>query len=372
MADVNLTLQAFMLIIMSILMVAALVERRVDSHVPTPLLSMMIMDIVMLVMNILYIILGDEPVIGPHAAMALSIISHALYYLIFFAFLYYLKNNFTADSPGDRRVLIAGSIVYAFCFLLWLRSFLAPVGSPLEMIFISYRDFLLSFMTLLLIVRCRENLTMQQISVLISIVAIPFLAALIHLFYPSLYLASLSLSLAVLLIYAFVHLSLAYRIKQQELELSRASMAAMLGQIQPHFLYNTLNSIYVLCESDPAKAQEAIGDFSEYLRANLKATDKALITIDEEMSHVKHYVSLQQIRFEEKLSVVTRHQCHGFLIPPLSVQTLVENAIRHGLAKKPEGGTVFIRTYEDASDYYVSIRDDGIGFDPEHPPENRR
>ena len=112
------------------------------------------------------------------------------------------------------------------------------------------------------------------------------------------------------------------------------------------------------------RAQEAIRDFSEYLRANMGNVSKPLITIDQEMEHVQHYLALEKIRFGDHLNIEYRLNAHGFLVPPLSVQPIVENAVKHGLGKKKDGGTVIIETLADESSGYIKVMDDGTGFDP--------
>lgn len=154
------------------------------------------------------------------------------------------------------------------------------------------------------------------------------------------------------------------KLKEQEAELAASRISIMLSQIQPHFLYNSLNSIYHLCAKDPEKARKAISDFSDYLRANLDSlTRTALVSFDQELKHVKTYLSLEKMRFDEELEIIYEIDTKMFLIPALTVQPLVENAVKHGVGKKPGGGTVKIATKESKDYYEVIISDDGIGYD---------
>ena len=121
----------------------------------------------------------------------------------------------------------------------------------------------------------------------------------------------------------------------------------------------------MLCEKDPEKAQEAIGRFSDYLRGNLSNLEKEdCISFLREMEHVTNYLSLEKMRFRDKLTIKYDIKDESFDLPALSVQLLAENAVKHGIHKKEEGGTVKIESYSTADNYYVIVEDDGVGFDP--------
>lgn len=156
---------------------------------------------------------------------------------------------------------------------------------------------------------------------------------------------------------------------QQRLRRSRAEL--MASQIKPHFIYNALNSIRALIRIDPDKAQRTVYDFSTYLRSNLEnGMDRELIPFSEELRHVQAYLNIEMIRFEERLNVVMDIREKSFLVPPLSIQPLVENAVKHGICKKMDGGTVTIRSRKEKDEYVVEVEDDGRGFDAEIQEKN--
>ena len=151
-----------------------------------------------------------------------------------------------------------------------------------------------------------------------------------------------------------------------EKELEESRIAIMLSQIQPHFVYNILNVIYYMCGKDPSVAQMAISKFSDHLRNKLEALHQTeLITFRKELDHIHTYLELEQIRFGEELSVVYDIEEDGFLLPVLSVQPLVENAVKHGLAKKRGGGVVTVSTRQTDKAYQITVADNGVGFDVE-------
>lgn len=156
-----------------------------------------------------------------------------------------------------------------------------------------------------------------------------------------------------------------------EAELADSRISIMLSQIQPHFLYNSLNSIYYLCDKDPKAARQAISDFSDYLRGNMDSlTRSAPVPFYRELKHLKNYLTLEKLRFDDTLEIVWDIQTEDFMIPALTVQPLVENAVKHGICKSENGGTVTISTRECESCYEVEIRDDGAGFDPNEKPSD--
>lgn len=161
-----------------------------------------------------------------------------------------------------------------------------------------------------------------------------------------------------------VNLRASSRAHKLEKELEESRIAIMLSQIQPHFIFNVLGTIRGLCRENPEQAWYALGDFSTYLRANMNAlTNAQAIPFERELAHVQTYLRLEQMRLGEKLNVVYDIQEKEFTIPPLMLQPLVENAVKHGLFYKAEGGTVVIRVLRRDRSILMSVQDDGIGFE---------
>lgn len=147
-------------------------------------------------------------------------------------------------------------------------------------------------------------------------------------------------------------------------ELSEVNMTLMLSQIQPHFLYNALNTIKYLTKKDPKNAEAAIVKFSSYLRANMDSlTQRTPIDFEKELDHVKNYADIEQLRFGDRLKIEYDISASNFKIPPLTLQPIVENAIKHGVNQKPEGGTVKITAREEQNGFVITVVDDGVGFD---------
>ena len=157
-----------------------------------------------------------------------------------------------------------------------------------------------------------------------------------------------------------------------EAELKESRISIMLSQIQPHFIYNTLGTIERMCLKDPEKAFDIVRNFSLYLRGNFSELDSVIpIQFSEELKHVEYYVNIEKVRFPD-MNIEYHIETTGFVIPALSVQPLVENAIKHGLMRLETGGTVIIRSYETETHFCVEVKDDGVGFDTNLPIEDKK
>ena len=157
-----------------------------------------------------------------------------------------------------------------------------------------------------------------------------------------------------------------------EAELKESRISLMLSQIRPHFICNTLGTIERMCLKNPEKAFELVRNFSLYLRGNFSELDSVTtIRFAEELKHVEYYVNIEKVRFPD-MDIRYDVKTTDFVLPALSVQPLVENAIKHGLMRLESGGTVLIRSYETETHYCVEVKDDGVGFDTSLPIEDKK
>ena len=155
-------------------------------------------------------------------------------------------------------------------------------------------------------------------------------------------------------------------------QLVESRISTMMSQIRPHFIYNTLGSIEQLCNIDPQKAGELVHNFAKYLRGNFRELDNPRpILMSQEMEHVRHYISIENVRFPD-MTFLFEMNSGDFHIPALTIQPIVENAIKHGLMKLPKGGTIHVVSYETDNHYCVSVEDDGVGFDTSELLDERK
>jgi hypothetical protein len=152
-----------------------------------------------------------------------------------------------------------------------------------------------------------------------------------------------------------------------EKELTVAKLSLLHAQVEPHFLYNTLASAQLLTRTDPARADEMLGNLIMYLRHSLPRTEDSLSTIGEELERARAYLDILKIRMGSRLNLQIEVPEHlkSCLFPPMMLQTLVENAIKHGLEPKSGGGTVWILARTIDNLVAVTVADDGRGFSAE-------
>lgn len=147
----------------------------------------------------------------------------------------------------------------------------------------------------------------------------------------------------------------------------RTEMAFLQAQIKPHFLYNSLNTIIYMSKVNPSKATQLLTELSTYLRGSFdfQSHDK-LIPLQKELELIKAYLTLEGARFEERLQVQYEIEASpNLLLPPLAIQPIVENAVRHGIMQKAAGGTIKIKVWESEEALHVLISDDGVGMSGE-------
>ena len=201
----------------------------------------------------------------------------------------------------------------------------------------------------------RKILTLREISFLISFNVLPLLSMTLQRFWEPIpqYMA---VTLSLIVIYVLFHGEITR-------QLADSRISIMLSQIQPHFMHNMLTTIMYMCRTEPEEAEKTVGQFADYLRANMDSlTLKQCIQFETELKHVKTYWSLEEKRFGDKIRAVYDIQENSFMLPSLTIQPIVENAVKHGM-RKGKQLTVTIRTYSDVNNYYVEINDDGRGFD---------
>lgn len=138
----------------------------------------------------------------------------------------------------------------------------------------------------------------------------------------------------------------------------------MMSQIRSHFVFNLLNAISGMCKYNPEKADDTIVRFSRYLRNNIDIMENDKnIPFTTDIQQLEDYVVLEQVRFGDKIEFYTDTEVTDFMIPPLILQPVVENAIKHGVSQKTGNGTIILKTWETKSHVMITIEDDGIGFD---------
>ncbi|MBZ5607436.1 MAG: histidine kinase [Acidobacteriia bacterium] len=149
-----------------------------------------------------------------------------------------------------------------------------------------------------------------------------------------------------------------------------AELKALKAQINPHFLFNSLNSIAALATVDGVRAREMCIKLSDFLRSTLKLGEQTSISLKDELALAKAYLDVEQVRFGARLRTEfhTDSTCYGCVVPPLFLQPLVENAVKHGIAGMVDGGTIEVEAH--CEDGWLQVRIENA-YDPEAPPATR-
>ena len=219
----------------------------------------------------------------------------------------------------------------------------------------------------------RKYLKKRELMTLAAYIMIPAAGVVFHVLVEGTPVNLVSITLAIVYYFAIIQSELSKQIKQHELELTESRVSIMLSQIQPHFLHNVLSSIAQLCGENPVKAKKAVMDFSTYLRSNMESLNhKGLINVEKEINHVKGYLDLEKAMYGDALTVVYRVEAAGFSLPPLTIQPIAENAVKHGIGQNESGGTVTVSVCETDYDFAVTVSDDGAGYDTADPRHDGR
>lgn len=231
-----------------------------------------------------------------------------------------------------------------------------------------------------LMLQLRDNISKELLTALISYIVLPFAGAVVLFFYYGISLINIGVTISIILMFLETMVEQVKKVvsqermlaaqelqlAQQERELTDSRIASMMSQIRNHFIFNSLGAISGYCKIDPEKADAALNRFARYLRRNMNfLAEKGVILFINEVKQVEDYVALEQLRFGDMIEYGEDFEVTEFKIPPLTVQPLVENAIKHGLTKPGKKGSVCVLTRRDGDMIVIEVVDDGVGFQEE-------
>lgn len=224
---------------------------------------------------------------------------------------------------------------------------------------------LLMVVNLIGVYRNRAALTHRQRFAFSLYIAIPLVCMVIQMRFYGLLLIVLGTSVAVLFMFVFLLIDQVERSIRQIAENARQKASIDVLQMRPHFICNTMMSIYYLIAQDAGKAQRVTLDFTTYLRNNFTALAKEeTIPFTEELEHTRAYLAVEKVRHEDKLFVELDTPCTMFRVPPLTLQPIVENAVLHGVSPDLEPLYLTVLTRETESGSEIIVEDTGPGYAP--------
>ena len=228
-------------------------------------------------------------------------------------------------------------------------------------------------MDIYLLVCAGDRLTKKERLAFSLYLLIPCLAMAVQVFIYGVYFIVFAVVIAAMTMYVFIISDQSERYYRQVAENAELRAEIMLSQIRPHFIFNSLGAIRRLCRNDP-EARDTVSRFALNLRGNLDSlSQREPVAFRTELEHTKAYLDLEKLRFGDELTVEFDLETTDFLLPTLTLQPLVENAVCHGVRGKESGtGTVRVSTRETSDTVEITVADDGPGFTPGQTPEDGR
>ena len=266
---------------------------------------------------------------------------------------------------GVQTALLVLSFFTGFCYYIDSAN-VYHRGIGFTLLFVTWAiEYLVGIYVLIRYRKCFPRLGYIANWIFGVTIAVAFL---LQIFFEGIYFITISTSVSALMLYIIFVRESTELYYQAERENDKLKVDIMLSQIQPHFIFNSLTVIKHFCRKHPALAEHAVTDFSRFLRGNMDSIEsREPIPFQRELEHTKAYLSLEKLRFGSSLNIKYDIEATSFLLPPLSLQPIVENAVRHGIRETPDGkGTVTIMTREYDDRNEIVVTDDGTGFDPQN------
>ena len=314
--------------------------------------------------------------LGPHAAplSRITIFGESLFSSILMPMLtVYLLRCTGEDWRRNTLLNAVGMLWLVYCGLLIVTQFTTIIYTitpdniyrretwyPLLLI----APILMMLLNLLALWRKRAKLTRQQALAFALYLLIPMGCMIVQMLSYGLLMIVIGSCVAAFCMFLFMLRDQQDRYAAQQEENARQKTSILVLQMRPHFIYNTLMTIYSLCNLDPQKARQVTMDFTDYLRKNFKAVASGnIIPFSAELEHTRAYLAVEQAQHEEMLIVEYDTQFTQFRLPPLTLQPLAENAVKHGMNPYTGPLHVTIRTYHMDSGSVIVVEDNGLGFD---------
>ncbi len=314
--------------------------------------------------------LGENELFAHHSNLALKNILSAYGYsvrpVILILFLHIIrpegKKWIHWTLAGINALLYFTSPFTKLCFEIRAFDFAALRG-PLYFTCFLISGLLLLELILRTILRYRKTRRLEQlipVSVALIIVASVLLDMSVGMAQQPISFLTIAIVAGSVFYYIWLHLQF---VRQHENDLMASQrIQIMMTQIQPHFLFNALNTIRALYAKDPSLADRTLEDFSTYLRQNLESLSQTeLVPVSKELEHTRLYAEIEVLRFPN-IHVEYRIEDQDFQIPALTIQPLVENAIRHGVRSRKDG-LVTVTTVCESGCHRITVQDNGVGFD---------
>lgn len=320
---------------------------------------------------------GNETVEGYYIVRAANLFNFFFLYAMSLFMCFFLEFIFEKPAIGRRRIFVSKIIAIGTMFGIFLNLFVPFMYDFDEhnryfrkngWYINSVGQLLVIVLLATVVIQLRNEIESSVFWMILMEILMPLVASVVQLFIYGFSILNIAVGVTQLLLFMIMFRYQEVKIKERDIQIGEYNAKLILTQVQPHFMLNTLTTIKYLCKHDSEVAAETITDLSVYLRNNMEfAQTKEMISFEKELAHIDKYVSIEQKRFGDRVKMKLDIREKDFCLPPLSVQPLVENAIKHGISKKREGGTVELSTWRGVDMIHIIVKDDGIGFDVDAP-----
>ncbi len=375
-------LQVSSLFLLALVLLCMYISKRYKTAMEKSYLSLIYCNSAAILFDFLALICRvNNGLIFDYGAIVTNFLSFASNFLLVYMFFRYFTEYLAKKIPDINRfplriirimtiallVLLVVNLQYPIFYSftpLYTRGTFFWLGN--------ITGFLSLIWAIVLLVIHRKELDDYEIIGMWTYITLPIVALILQMGFYGIAFMSLANTLSIVIIFIFLQSERERRLAEQEKAYIVNQMNISLSQIQPHFLNNALNTIQYLCESDPKLASQIVGKFSKYMRMNLDSVSQNHpIPFTKDLEHLENYLSIEKIRFPE-ISFVYHIESTDFSVPPLTLQPLVENAIKHGVRQLESGGVVKISTFADTVNHTIIIEDNGGGFDVHQPPSDNK
>ncbi len=340
---------------------------------------LLLTDMIQLISDTLaWIFRGNITQTGYYMVRISNYLVYVTNYVILFLFTQYVLTYIETDEAGQKNIkrykyLMFGFLVVAILLLTlgqytdlaygftdkneyyrgscwWILQAIGILGMAVDAV---------------LLLQYRKQIRREMYLCFLSYMLFPFTAIIIQGWFYGFSLMNLAITISLIAMYIMSR-TIQYReFMENQTALNEMRIRIAVSQIGPHFLFNALTTIKYLCLTDSKHAAKAVDELAMYFRGNLDAmTTNETIPFEKEVEHVKHYLALEKERFQDRIEIIWDLEETGFFLPALTMQPMVENAVKHGILKHSRGGCVTIRSEQVDNGFLVSVIDDGVGFDP--------
>lgn len=381
--SINIAMESTMILVLAVVLITCLLQKRA-LHTTNALVYLLVSIILLLINQIVFwsLFIGNvHQKYGEDSLRIVYILDYVLVFSITISFFYYIvalikdgyKQIGVSYNPGKtlQLIIFAWGILSIIIYLagvfnptLYRLEDGAPVYNVAIYVILNIMSKFACVCGIVLLIYHRKVISKQETFLSITFILLASLLVIVDEL-SGFSVSYILISLFALVLYVRIDLHKGLLLERKEREITQWKTQIMLSQMQPHFLYNVLTTISGMCEIDNAlQARDVVNRFADYFRINLQSLGKEnTIPFEKELEHVKTYLWLEKIRFEDELQISYDIETTDFFIPSLALQPMVENAVKHGILPKEDGGRVTIRTRETTMGYEVVVEDDGVGFD---------